>query len=138
MVSESTSGASVLRPMRFAYVWLLLGVLLVLATLLVCLLPHVPGPSVQGADKVEHFIAYFGLTAWFASLVQRRAWASVILALLLLGAGIEVAQGLMNIGREASVWDFLAGAVGVAAGLGFVVASGESWFVRIERWLLPA
>jgi VanZ family protein len=131
--------APALRPLRFASLWIWLGVALVLATLVVCLLPNVRGPlpSLNGMDKVDHAIAYFVLSAWFGSIVTRRAWLHVIVAALLLGAGIEVAQSLMNIGREASIWDFAADAFGVALGLGFLRLTGDAWLARIEQWLQP-
>ena len=51
---------------------------------------------------------------------------------------IEVAQQLMGLGRVADWRDLLANGTGVAAGLIFALASRESWFARIERWLAPA
>jgi VanZ family protein len=139
MSAETLPAASVLRPLRFASVWVLLGVLLVLATTVVCLLPNVRGPlpSVNGMDKVDHAIAYLVLTAWFTALLQRRAWLGVVLGLLLFGAGIEVAQELMHLGREGSLADLLADAVGIGLGMAVTLSSRESWFVRIEQWLLP-
>ena len=58
--------------------------------------------------------------------------------MLLLGLSIEVAQQLMGLGRVADWRDLLANGTGVAAGLIVALASRESWFARIERWLAPA
>lgn len=139
MSTDPSAAASVLRPLRFASLWMLLGALLVLATTVVCLLPNVRGPlpSVNGMDKVDHAIAYLVLTAWFTALLQRRLWPGVVLGMLLFGAGIEVAQELMHLGREGSFADLLADAVGIGLGMAVTLGSRESWFLRIERWLRP-
>ena len=139
MSADLTSAASVLRPLRFASLWVLLGVLLVLATTVVCLLPDVRGPlpSVRWMDKVDHLIAYLVLTAWFTALLHRRAWLGVVVGMLLFGAGIEVAQELMRLGREGSIAALLADAVGIGLGMAVTLSSRESWFLRIEQWLLP-
>ena len=77
-----------------------------------------PVTSVGGfphTDKVIHAIAY----ACVAGLVifggWRRLWPAVIFAVLW-GAGIELAQGLMDLGREASFADGVANSVGALVG----------------------
>ena len=116
----------------------MLGVLLLLATLYLCLRPTAPEPpSLPNLDKLQHLTAWFVLTAWFGALIQRRHLAWVVLGALALGGAIEVAQGAMDLGRTADLRDVLANAVGVAAGLGLSLASRESLFQRIERWLAP-
>jgi VanZ family protein len=53
--------------------------------------------------------------------------------MLLFGASIEVAQGVMGLGRDADVMDFAADAVGVAIALAMVYLGLGSWTERIER-----
>jgi hypothetical protein len=55
--------------------------------------------------------------------------------LLALGAAIEVAQGLMAIGRDADLHDFYADAGGVALGLGLCLAGLRHWARWVERCL---
>ncbi|HVZ28639.1 MAG TPA: VanZ family protein [Rhizomicrobium sp.] len=76
--------------------------------------PHLEGPF--GWDKVDHFVAYFGLAA-MATMVTgvrpRLAWA--ILGVILFGGVLEILQGLM--GRDAELADFIANSIGALAGL---------------------
>lgn len=125
-------------PLRFRRFWILLGVLLVLATLYVCLRPAGTDPPwFPNVDKLQHFTAYLVLTAWFGALLDRSRYWPLAAAMLALGGVIEVAQGAMALGRTADLTDVLANALGVAAGLGISLAGRESWLLRIERWLAP-
>ena len=121
-----------MRELRFRRFWSVVGLALVLGTLFLCLTPATgAGPDFPGVDKLQHAAAYFVLTSWFAALMQRRHYGWVVVAMLLLGLSIEVAQQLMGLGRVAEWQDVLANAVGVAGGLIFALASRESWFARI-------
>lgn len=79
-----------------------------------------PVPRVEPGlpwDKLHHAAAFLVLT-----VLAGRGWprlGPVALAALMLGAGIgiELIQGLPLIGRDADVWDVVADAVGIAAGL---------------------
>lgn len=124
--------------LRFRRFWMLLGVLLVLATLYVCLRP-VSGqpPTLLNLDKLQHFTAYLVLTAWFGALLDRRRYGWMTAFMLLLGGGIEVAQGAMQLGRDAELADMLANTLGIVAGIGVSLAGRDSWLARIERWLAP-
>ncbi len=125
-------------PLRFRRFWVLLGVLLVLATLYVCLRPAGTDPPwFPNVDKLQHFTAYLVLTAWFGALLERPLYLSLVAAMLALGGGIELAQSAMALGRTADLADVFANALGVAAGLGVSLAGRESWLLRIERWLAP-
>lgn len=68
-------------------------------------------------DKANHALAFLVLT-----VLTGRGWPDLsrgllILIMLAAGVGIELVQGLPQIGRDADVWDVVADAVGVAAGL---------------------
>jgi VanZ family protein len=117
-----------------ARTWYVLGVLLTLAVIFVCLMPARDLPSVSVNDKVEHITAYVALAIWFGGLFTRRAYLWLALGLLVLGGGIEIAQGLMGLGRTADVKDFLADGLGVLIGLGACLAGFEHWVSWIERW----
>ncbi|HTU64550.1 MAG TPA: VanZ family protein [Steroidobacteraceae bacterium] len=118
--------------MNLNRLWWILGFVLVGLVLFVCLIPGKDVPSTPLSDKAEHFIAHFAMAAWFAGLVPRRGWWKILLALVALGVGIEIAQGLMHEGRQADYRDELANFCGGVAGL--VV----SWF-GLSRWPeLPA
>jgi VanZ family protein len=123
------------RKLRFVRWWVMLGAMMVVVILLGSLLPHVPTTGALDNDKVNHLIGYLGLTAWFTALVQRSRYWVVIAALLVFGAGVEVAQATMNLGRSGDWRDMIANSVGIAAGLAIAMSSRESWLERVERWL---
>jgi VanZ family protein len=124
-----------LRPLRLRTLWIALGLLGLGLTLLVCLLPSVPGPSFTGADKLEHLLTWLVITAWFASLVERRGYAWVALAMVAIGIGIEFAQDWMALGREGDWHDVVANSGGVLAGLLVAATNRDGWFALVERWL---
>ncbi|HYC73579.1 hypothetical protein [Brevundimonas sp.] len=68
-------------------------------------------------DKANHAAAFLVLT-----VLAGRGWPDLhrrLLTLILLaaGVGVELVQGLPQIGRDADVWDVVADAVGICAGL---------------------
>lgn len=74
-------------------------------------------------DKAAHFLAFYGFTSGlFLSFPNRRRVDLALLAALI-GAGLEVAQGLT--GRDSDVFDMVANAMGAGA----VLAP-----VYLERW----
>jgi VanZ family protein len=88
------------------------------------------------SDKLVHFAAYAGLAwllamAWQTSVGQlnRRHLRWAWLAIMLYAVLDEVTQP--PFGRDASVWDLLADALGSATGL-FVFTLTRHWFDRTE------
>lgn len=79
-----------------------------------------PAASVDAGlpwDKANHALAFVALT-----VLAGRGWPGaprsvLVLVMLAAGAGIEMVQGLPQIGRDADGWDVVADAVGIAAGL---------------------
>lgn len=83
------------------------------AVFVLALLPPPPMPEVMDSqDKAGHFLAFVGL-----GLLGLAAWprqtSMLVLALLVYGALIEVAQMLTTL-RQAEMLDWLADAAGVA------------------------
>jgi len=86
------------------------------------LTPHPPrleGPLMW--DKLDHFIAYFGLSmlstlAWGL----RRSLAGLFLGLVALGGGLEILQSL--VGRDGEWGDFIANDLGILLGLAVAAA----------------
>ena len=122
-----------MRKLAHARTWYLLGLLLVLAVTYSCLVPAGDLPAVGMNDKVEHGIAYVVMMLWFGGLFPRGKYWLIVLALLLFGAAIEVAQELMHLGRTGDVMDWLADAGGVAVGLVACLAGLGHWVAWIER-----
>jgi VanZ family protein len=121
--------------LQLVRIWWAAGWILVLFISISCLEPSRYVPNLHLWDKLEHALAFFGLTFWFGGLVRRRAYPLLVLWMLLFGAGIEVAQGVMGLGRDADVWDWVADSVGVALAITLVYLGLGSWMFRIEQLL---
>jgi VanZ family protein len=124
-------------PLLRRKAWAAASVLLVAVVVVASLMPSgsVPTPPVLGFDKIEHFVAYAVLAAWFTGLYPRSRYLLIAILLALLGLAIEVLQQAMGLGREADPFDLMADLAGIGAGLwlGATVAGG--WALRVESWL---
>ena len=124
-------------PLLRRKAWVAASALLVTVVVVASLTPSgtMPTPPVLGFDKVEHFVAYAVLAAWFAGLYPRSRYVRIAIWLSLLGLLIEVLQQAMGLGREGDPFDLIADLAGIAAGLwlGATVAGG--WALRVESWL---
>jgi hypothetical protein len=112
------------RPLRIG--------LYALASSVVLYICLAPTPDVPAAgllwDKAEHAITWAILTGSGLLLSPRRPRAIVIYSLGL-GAGIELLQASMDLGRQGDWHDFAADSVGV--GLALLV------WLPLRRWLAP-
>lgn len=124
-------------PLRHRALWLAMSAALVAAIAYASLAPDVSVTVPRGFDKVEHFATYCGLAVWFTGLYPRTRYWKVVLGLLALGLGLEIAQGVMQLGRSAEPLDMVANASGVAAGLLLALAVTGNWARRVEAWLAP-
>ncbi|MEY2626167.1 MAG: hypothetical protein EBT64_07780 [Gammaproteobacteria bacterium] len=124
-----------MRSLRYRAWWSGVGLALVLVVLYFCLEPPGQGGVFLIPDKLSHALAFFGLTAWFAALVERRFYSLVVVLMLALGIAIELLQAWMALGRSAELADVYADAIGVALGLAISLPIRESWLQRVERWL---
>ncbi|MBU2136803.1 MAG: hypothetical protein KKA45_11455 [Alphaproteobacteria bacterium] len=90
--------------------------LCLLAILFLSLAPAdaTPAPDL-GGDKVRHALAYFVLTG--LGLYAFGPRPVLLGGILLLGAGVEIAQALMGLGREGDLVDLVANLSGEAAAL---------------------
>ena len=84
-----------MKPFKRPKLWLGLWALAIAVVIAVCLMPPPPLPPLpDNSDKVEHLLAYFVLAACAVQLFSgRRALAFAALGLVVLGIGIEIAQG---------------------------------------------
>lgn len=128
----------VVRPdLRFPRLWFVAGLAIAALVAVVCLMPGGKLPQVGMSDKLKHGIAFSALAFWFGSVIVRRDFVALALSVLTFGGLIEIAQGLMGLGREAEWGDFLADALGAAAGLLLALTPLGQW----ARWFeqrLPA
>ena len=108
-----------LKPFRRPWLWSTLWCLAIAVVVVVSLVPSTELPDMPpGSDKWEHFLAYAALAAFAVQLYDR--WPSLLgagLSLVLLGVGLEYAQGALTETRMMDRWDALANTLGVIAGL---------------------
>ncbi len=123
--------------LRYPRAWFCLGVGIALIVTIYSLLPAEHVPQVGVSDKIEHFVAYALLAFWFASVVARWDYVFMMLALVALGGGIEIVQGLMKMGREADIRDFIADCIGAGIGLLLALTPLVRWPAVVERLLTP-
>lgn len=98
--------------MRFFFK--LLAVLFAVAILYLSLQPAngISGPLY--ADKVQHALAYAGLTVLTALGWPKTRLPGVVIMAIIFGAGVEIAQGLGGQGRMMSVYDAIANGAGAS------------------------
>ncbi len=118
------------RPWLWSGVWCLAVALVVVASL-------IPAPELgnlpSGTDKLEHFLAYAALSAGAVQLYAR--WPSLLgagLALVVMGIGLEHAQGVLTATRMADRWDALANTFGVIAGLATQLSPWRDALLRFD------
>lgn len=127
-----------LKPLRLPGLWCALWCLAVAVVVVVSLMPAPDLPSPPGSDKLHHFLAYFLLAAAAVQLFAR--WPALLgagLGLVLLGIGLEHAQGALTATRMADRMDALANTLGVAAGLATRLTPLRDLLLSLEARLLP-
>ena len=119
------------RPLLWSALWCV-------AVALVVVLSLVPVPDLgqlpSGTDKVEHFLTYAALAAGAVQLYPRwRSLLSVGVALVLMGIGLEYAQGVLTEYRMMDRADALANTLGVIAGLGTKLTPWRDLLLRLDN-----
>ncbi|MBJ7515583.1 MAG: VanZ family protein [Stenotrophomonas sp.] len=122
-----------LKPLRHRRFWLGVWLAAVLTVIVVCLIPPPPLALPQGSDKLEHFLAYFLLGGSAVQVFQRgRALSWVAVGLVLMGIGIEIAQGALTETRMADPADAVANTIGVVAGLATALTPWRDLLLRLR------
>ncbi len=120
---------------RYRAAWLALGWLLLCGVAVGSLVPAVPAAAAQISDKLMHFLAYAVLAFVFIGAYGRHRWPFFVIGLLLLGAAIELAQGLLVASRASEWLDLAANSAGVATGTLVALAIPGNWCRHVERRL---
>lgn len=125
-----------LKPFKRPWLWSGLWTLAIAVVVIGSLLPARDLPALGVGDKFEHAFAYAALAAGAVQLFQRRlSWGMVCVLLVLLGIGMEYAQGSMGLGRSVDRADALANAFGVLIGLATAFTPLRDALLRIDRRL---
>lgn len=125
-----------LKPFRRPWLWSGLWCLAIAAVVVGSLLPaaDVPMPDMPDGDKLLHSSAYLVLAAMAVQLFPR--WSSLLgagIGLVLLGIGVEYAQGALTVDRIADVRDALANTLGVIVGLGMRLTPWRDALLKFDR-----
>ena len=107
------------KKLRFFWLWIALGVAMILAVILLSLAPPQDLPDISSAlsDKVNHLLAYAALMFWFGQLFRKRGSSFVIAAgFVALGVALEFAQDSTGY-RTFEYRDMAANGIGVICGL---------------------
>ena len=101
----------------FKRIWLIIGIIMVLAIFWVSLTPRPPQPlNFNAADKLEHTVAYALLMWWFAvSTFHTRTKNIYAICFVVMGVGIEFLQQMTGY-RYFEILDMLANTAGVFVG----------------------
>jgi len=76
--------------------------------------PDVIKPYIRYSDKVLHFSAYFGISFLALGAFPKTHLVIIFIGLSLTGAGVEILQESMGLGRSASLGDIVANCLGSA------------------------
>lgn len=129
-----------MKPLRHPRFWLALWLLAIAVVVVLSLGPPLALPEApKNTDKLEHALGYFLLAAAAVQLfAAKRRLAIAGLGLVLLGVGLEWAQGTFTVNRTADPLDALANTLGVLAGLGVALTPLRDLLLRLEgrlpRW----
>jgi VanZ family protein len=74
-------------------------------------------------DKADHFSAFFVLTGLAMVAFARQPLWRIATAMAILGAAIELIQGLPFVGRDCDFWDWVAELCAIAAVYAVVLAA---------------
>ncbi|MDE8654139.1 teicoplanin resistance protein VanZ [Novosphingobium sp. H3SJ31-1] len=84
--------------------------------LYLALAPNPPAP-VEASDKINHMLAFLALSLGGRVIWRGLSVWTLLAAMAVLGAGIELLQLAMGLGRDADVMDWIADMVATVAGL---------------------
>lgn len=102
--------------LRFRWLWLVAGWMLVLLVIYLSLAPTPPPLTNNQGDKLEHILAYAALMSWFVNLyAEMNPRLRIAAGLIALGVALEFVQRWTGY-RTFDMADMAANTAGVAAG----------------------
>lgn len=121
-------------PLRFPWLWMALGWLLVVGVCVGSLIPGTSLPRFRIEDKFLHAGSYFLLMIWFAGLYEKRRHIVIACGLVALGLALDVLQSRVST-RSFDLFDVAANTAGIIVGWAISVSLLEGWCRRVERFL---
>jgi VanZ family protein len=123
--------------LRLARLWWALGWAIVVFITISTLEPARYVPNLHLWDKLEHALAFGGMTFWFGGLTRRSRWPVIAILMAIFGGVIEILQGAMKLGRDEDIMDFVADSVGISVALVLLYAGLGAWTRWVERLIWP-
>jgi len=125
-----------MNPLKFRYLWTLIGYGLVILVVALSLSPK-PPPLVDfpWADKFYHLLAYAVLMLWFAQLHHKSRYGWLACGFIALGILLEVLQSQSG-SRSGEVWDVAANSLGTIVSWGLALMGMNTLLHQFEDWCL--
>lgn len=118
-----------MKKLKYQNFWLFIGLLQVVVTYYLCLIPSGHGPPpMEHLDKIVHFSIYTTLCFWFNTSLSLNKSIPVFFSLLLMGISIELLQKLTPT-RSFDLLDIVANFLGLIAGY-FLALKGPNQILR--------
>ncbi len=124
-----------MRSLRYRWLWLVLGMLLLVAGVFAAMAPMPARSLLEVNDKVVHATVFLCFMVWFSAFFRPRLWPLLFLALVGYGILIELLQGL-TVARMADPKDVVADAMGLVLGWLLAAAGLSRWCEVVESWLV--
>ncbi len=125
-----------MQPLRYAWAWLLGGVVLLVAGLVSALSPVQSFVPLALNDKAIHAAGFAVFMVWFGGIFQARVAPVLVVALVSYGLLIELLQSL-TVTRQAESLDLAADVAGVLLGWALSAAGLSRWCATLESWFVP-
>lgn len=117
--------------MRYLRWWRSVGAIFLVTVVVGSLLPLSPMAQVFN-DKLEHFLVYFLLMAWFGQLYRRRL--ILVTAFVLMGLVLEILQGQTRY-RYFDWYDVAANSTGILVAWATLFTPLGRSMAAIDHWL---
>jgi len=124
-----------LNPATLRRLWIAAILALVALIIVASLSPRPVVPSESFSDKTSHFLAYFSLALLGSGIASPAELWRTMLRCFLLGAALEVAQGMLTDHRVADFADLAANAAGIGAAWLITGQGRAGWGLRAAAWL---
>ena len=121
--------------LKYSYVWIFLGVMLIGIISYLSLVPSRSLPSLNVSDKLVHFLIYLTITLWFVGIFKQKYFAALGILFLLFSLGIEILQGMTTY-RSFEWLDLAANGLGIFCAVILGILMFKGWCEVIEKKLL--
>ena len=123
-----------MQSLRYGRMWLVTGLVLLLAGLVTALSPSPTIVDGMINDKFLHAAAFLFFMLWFGGVFKPRYAPLLVVGLSLYGLLIELLQSLTPT-RQADFFDLIADVAAVLMGWVLSAAGFSRWCAKMESWV---